>query len=80
MVAEAELDAAADELAGKLLEKTALGVHLVREALYKCADAGDFGKALEIATELGIDSWNTQDAQEGLNAFLEKRPPVWKNR
>jgi cyclohexa-1,5-dienecarbonyl-CoA hydratase len=22
----------------------------------------------------------TEDAQEGLNAFLEKRKPVWKNK
>jgi 1,4-dihydroxy-2-naphthoyl-CoA synthase len=22
----------------------------------------------------------TEDAQEGLNAFLEKRKPIWKNK
>jgi cyclohexa-1,5-dienecarbonyl-CoA hydratase len=22
----------------------------------------------------------TEDAQEGVRAFLEKRPPVWRNR
>jgi 1,4-dihydroxy-2-naphthoyl-CoA synthase len=23
---------------------------------------------------------NTEDAQEGLSAFLEKRKPIWKNK
>jgi 1,4-dihydroxy-2-naphthoyl-CoA synthase len=37
-------------------------------------------KALDKAVELGIGSWSTEDGQEGLKAYLEKRSPVWKNR
>ncbi len=80
VVPEEELDAAAEELAGKFLEKSGHGVSLIREAFYQCVNAENFEDALKKATEQGIKSWETEDAQEGLSAFLEKRPPVWKNR
>lgn len=80
VVPEEELDAAAEELAGKFLEKSGLGVSIIREAFYQCVNAENFEDALKKATEQGIKSWETEDAQEGLNAFLEKRPPVWKNK
>jgi len=80
VVPDEDLDATAEKLAQKLMEKTPLGVHLVREALYKCVNAEGFDEAIKIATELGIKSWETEDAQEGLHSFLEKRPPVWKNK
>ncbi|MDE1460455.1 enoyl-CoA hydratase [Spartinivicinus poritis] len=37
-------------------------------------------QALPVERELFIDLFNTEDQQEGVGAFLEKRPPVWKNR
>ncbi|MBI2979340.1 MAG: enoyl-CoA hydratase/isomerase family protein [Chloroflexi bacterium] len=80
VVAEEELDKAAEELARKLLGKSSLSVKLVREAFYQCADAAEFAAALQRATELGIKTWETEDGQEGLKAFLEKRKPVWKNK
>lgn len=80
VVPEADLDRVAGEMAQKFLTKSGLGVKLVRQALYRCADASDFESALQKATELGIESWQTADGQEGLKAFLEKRPPVWKDK
>jgi enoyl-CoA hydratase len=79
-VPEEALDKTAEEMARKFLEKSPLSVKLVREAVYQCADAADFQKAITIATELGIHSWETEDGQEGLKAFTEKRKPVWKNK
>ena len=75
-----ELDAAAEKVAGKLLEKSGLSLKLVKEAFYQCTNAADFSTAIRKATELGTRSWQTEDAQEGLKSFLEKRPPVWKNK
>ncbi len=80
VVPDAELDSAADKLAAKILEKTPIGVRLVKEAFYQAVNAPDFNAAIRKATELGINSWQTEDAQEGLKSFLEKRPAVWKNK
>ena len=80
VVPEEELDRAAEELASKLLVKSGIGVKLVRDALYQCADTADLDRAIEKATELGIETWATEDGQEGLKSYLEKRKPVWKNK
>ncbi|MDP6126828.1 MAG: enoyl-CoA hydratase/isomerase family protein [Dehalococcoidales bacterium] len=80
VVLEEELDATAQGLAGKFLEKSGLSLKLIREAFYQCSDAAGFEAAIKKATEQGIKSWETEDAQEGLKSFLEKRPPVWKNK
>ncbi len=75
-----KLDSTAEEVARKFLEKSSLSLKLVRDAVYQCADTAELDKAIQKATDLGIKTWNTQDAQEGLKSFLEKRAPVWKNK
>jgi enoyl-CoA hydratase len=80
VVPDAELDKAADALAGKFLEKSGIGVRLCREALYQAADSPRWEHAMQKAVDLGIKTWETADAAEGLNAFLEKRAAVWKNK
>ncbi len=48
----------------------------LRESLYQ-----DLGERLEKFNRIYLDElMKTQDAMEGLQAFLEKRKPVWKNR
>jgi enoyl-CoA hydratase/carnithine racemase len=80
VVTEEELDKTADEFARKFLEKSSLSVKLCREAFYQAADKSKFEEALQIATELGIKTWETGDGQEGLIAFMEKRKPNWKGK
>ena len=80
VVTPEELDATADRVARKFLAISGLSLKLLKEAFYAAGDSADFNAAIRKATELGIRSWQTEDAQEGLKAFLEKRPPVWKNR
>ena len=76
----ADLDKAGEEMAKSFLSKSALSVKLVREAFYECAGSPDLTTALDKATVLGIANWLTEDGQEGLKSYLEKRPPVWKNK
>ncbi len=80
VVPEVELDKTAADMARKFLVKSALSVKLCRDAVYQCAATAEFDKALQKATELGIKTWETEDSQEGLKSFLEKRAPVWKNK
>ena len=80
VVTTEELDSTADELARKFLEKSSLSIRLCREAFYQCADNADFDGAIQTGTEMGIKTWATDDGQEGLNSYMEKRSPVWKNK
>jgi enoyl-CoA hydratase/carnithine racemase len=80
VVSEEELDNAAEELAKKFLAKSSLSIRLCRDAFYQCANIADFDEAVNYGTEAGIKTWETEDGQEGLNSYLEKRNPVWKNK
>jgi cyclohexa-1,5-dienecarbonyl-CoA hydratase len=80
VVPDADLDKAAEALAAKFLEKSGIGVKLCRDALYQAADSPRWEHAMQKAVDLGIKTWETEDAAEGLKSFLEKRAPVWKNK
>jgi enoyl-CoA hydratase/carnithine racemase len=80
VVPEAELDTTAAAIAKKFLAMSGIGVKLCREALFKAADASDWAEAVQRAVDMGIKTWETQDATEGLTSFIEKRAAVWKNK
>ena len=80
VVPDAELDAAAEVLTKKFLALSGIGVKLCREALFQAADSPRWEHAMQKAVDLGIKTWETEDAAEGLNSFLQKRAPVWKNK
>lgn len=78
-VPAAELDATVQAVADKLKGKSPLLLKLGRDAFYKTADM-DFEEALDyLNLQLGI-VLQTEDAMEGLMAWMQKRPPEWKNR
>jgi cyclohexa-1,5-dienecarbonyl-CoA hydratase len=80
VVPEAELDATAEAVAKKFLGLSGIGVRLCREALFEAADSSEWKDAMKKGVDLGIKTWETEDAAEGLNSFLQKRAPVWKNK
>ncbi|HLX89133.1 MAG TPA: enoyl-CoA hydratase-related protein [Acidimicrobiales bacterium] len=74
-----ELDAAVDALAATLASKSPAVMKLGRDAFYAVWDmpAGD---ALVHLHALLTLTAQTEDAAEGIAAFLEKRPPRWTGR
>jgi len=75
-----KLDETAKELVNKLKEKSPIVVKLTRMALYQTLDL-DFKKALDNVTDIYLNLlMRTEDAVEGLKAFLEKRKPQWKGK
>lgn len=65
------------EIAGKLKAKSPVILKLGREAYYDTEDV-EFDKAVNYLRDMVLLLLATEDAQEGVRAFLEKRPPVWK--
>jgi cyclohexa-1,5-dienecarbonyl-CoA hydratase len=75
-----ELRAAADEFVGKLAKLSGAVLRLTKRAV-RIGSAGSFADGLAAVEELYLGPlMETEDANEGLAAFMEKRSPVWKNR
>ena len=49
-----------------------------KEAFYRQAELG-LAEAYGYAAEIMTKNMLTRDAAEGIDAFLEKRPPVWQD-
>jgi enoyl-CoA hydratase/carnithine racemase len=74
-----ELDSAVDQLAAALASKSPSTLKLGLKALADHEDR-ELGVALPMLRERLAQCLATEDAQEGLMAFLEKRAPQWKGR
>ena len=80
VVPRAGLTGAVDAYVDKLLTKSSTVLALTKRALREGA-GGHFEKALDRTQDIYVrDLTKTEDMREGMNAFLEKRPPAWKNR
>ncbi len=79
VVPAGELDAAVDETVAALASKSPATIKLGRDAFYAVADM-DFDSALDhLQTGLTAVAL-TEDAAEGIAAFLQKRDPQWRGR
>jgi enoyl-CoA hydratase/carnithine racemase len=78
VVPAAELSAATAELASQIAGKSALTLKIGKEAFYRQAELG-LADAYKYASEVMTTNMLAQDAAEGIDAFLEKRPPVWRD-
>jgi enoyl-CoA hydratase/carnithine racemase len=76
VVAPDELDAATEELAGKIASASPLTVGIGKRAFYRQIDLG-LAAAYEHCQEVMSENATAADAQEGMCAFLEKRTPTW---
>jgi enoyl-CoA hydratase/carnithine racemase len=66
--------ALAGTLAGKSRHVTRLG----KEAFYRQIEL-DLTQAYDYAAEVMVENMMARDADEGICAFLEKRPPSWQD-
>jgi enoyl-CoA hydratase len=79
VVPEADFHAAVDEWANKLASKSPVLMRLGHDAMYR-HDGMSLDDALEfLRSQLSL-TFSTEDIQEGVKAFFEKRDPEWKGR
>jgi enoyl-CoA hydratase/carnithine racemase len=78
VVPAAELAGATRALAERIAAAAEPTVALGKAAFYRQIDA-DQASAYAIAKELMCDNARADDAQEGMNAFIERRSPRWSS-
>ena len=76
VVKENDLDRAVEELALKIASKSPLTVSMGKRAFYKQLESR-ISEAYDYAGAVMCQNMMTNDADEGINAFLEKRTPEW---
>ena len=75
-VPEADLDAAVQALAQKIASKSRAAVALGKPAFYRQAEL-PLAEAYAHTAAVMVSNMQAPDATEGIDAFLQKRPPAW---
>ena len=70
---------AVDDLASSIANTSALTIAIGKQAFYAQIDV-DERQAYDVTVPVMTMNAMTDDAAEGMSAFLEKRSPVWRNR
>lgn len=79
VVPKDQLEAATLELATKLAAKSPLALRTGKAGIYGMQDV-PYHQALDYLGEMFAALCSTEDAEEGVKAFLERRKPEWKER
>lgn len=74
-----KLDPVVNEALSDIAAKAPLAVEMGRKALAEAEDM-PLSQALDLLCKRLVDVASTEDAVEGLTAFMQKRQPVWKRR
>lgn len=80
VVPTAELEHTTMQLARKIASKSPLAIRLGKDMFYKTLLLQDLEEAYAFASERMACNMETNDAREGIRAFLEKRKPEWKGK
>jgi enoyl-CoA hydratase/carnithine racemase len=79
VVAEADLDMATMELAQSVAAASPLVLRIGKQAFYSQIEQ-DEPRAYDLANNVMTLNLMSEDAQQGISAFLEKRKPSWTGR
>ncbi len=75
-----KLEEEVNAFVGELSSQSAIVLRLTKRAIFETLGLG-FEEGVQVAERLYLDFlMKTEDAKEGLQAFLDRRKPVWKNR
>jgi enoyl-CoA hydratase/carnithine racemase len=74
-----ELDGAVDELVSSLADKSPLTMRLGRQSFFRALEMSA-DEALDYLQSMLTVTSASEDAREGITAFIEKRPPRWTGR
>ncbi|OQW99762.1 MAG: enoyl-CoA hydratase [Desulfobacteraceae bacterium A6] len=74
-----DLDTEVDKVLKILVKKSPVGMKIGKDAFYAAADM-PFEQALDLLAEKFSDVAATQDAREGIMAYLEKREPQFSGK
>jgi len=80
VVAPERLKEATYGMAEKILKMPPLAIQISKRALYQGMRAPDLASHLQYETLAFVHLLGTQDHEEGVKAFLEKREPVFKGQ
>jgi enoyl-CoA hydratase/carnithine racemase len=67
------------KLGRKIASKSTLTVKIGKEAFYRQLEM-PLAKAYKYAAEVMVENMLARDAEEGIDAFIEKRAPKWEDR
>lgn len=76
VVPAADLRSEADALARRIAEKSPVALKIGKEAFYRQAEMG-LDDAYAYCAQVMTENLLHQEADEGIGAFVEKRPPQW---
>ena len=74
-----ELDSTVDELVAAISRSSHVTVGIGKEAFYEQVEL-DEHRAYDLTKAVMVMNAQAEDAQEGMCAFLAKRPPEWRGR
>jgi enoyl-CoA hydratase len=74
-----EFDAAVADWAGRLAAKSPVLMRMGKDAMFRSQDMALMDALEFLHTQLTV-AFSTEDIQEGVRAFFEKRDPVWTGR
>lgn len=79
VVAASQLDASCDALVAAIMSKSPEAVRIGKQMFYQQL-ALPLPQAYAYASEVMADNMMCADAQEGIDAFVNKRQPIWQGR